>query len=107
MSTAWRGKVSVVKGKRIDECTSNFNVDKWHRASFSHAMAVAHARQRGLRYVAVIEEDARSDYTVEFSDSDYGEFSNLLKSPEWNFIRLGWRPHDMEKSPGGAVQARP
>jgi hypothetical protein len=43
-----------VDGKKIDECVQDFNVDHWHRASFSHAVAVAHARTRSYNNVAVV-----------------------------------------------------
>ena len=92
----WRDKVRLVNGRIIDECVQDFNVDHWHRATFSHAVAVADARTKGYNNVAIVEEDSRSDFTVVFSDSDYEEFQKLLKSPaKWNFIRLGWRPYGM------------
>jgi len=98
--SAWRGKVLLVDGLKIDECVQDFNVDHWHRASFSHAVAVAHARGRGYGNVAIVEDDSRSDFTVVFSDSDYEQFNKLLRSPgEWNFIRLGWRPYRLEEHP--------
>ena len=56
---------------RYAECVQDFNVDHWHRATFSHAVAVAHARTKGFGNVAIIEEDSRSDFTVVFSDTDY------------------------------------
>jgi hypothetical protein len=56
---------------RYAECVQDFNVDHWHRATFSHAVAVAHARTKGFGNVAIIEEDSRSDFTVVFSDNDY------------------------------------
>ena len=58
--SAWRGKVLLVNGKIIDECVKDGDLDHWHRASFSHAVAVAHAALRGRDVVAVIEDDAVS-----------------------------------------------
>lgn len=93
----WRGKVRLVDGKKIDACVQDYNVDHWHRATFSHAVAIAHARTNHHNKVAIVEDDSRSDYTVNFSDSDYEEFKAVLANPaKWNFIRLGWRPYGME-----------
>jgi len=99
--SAWRDKVLLVDGKRIDDCVEDHHMDHWHRATFSHAIAVSHARARGFGNVAIVEDDARSDFTVVFSDADYEDFATLLKQPgSWNFIRLGWRPYALETSIG-------
>ena len=62
--SAWRGKVLLVDGKVIDECMQDYALDHWHRATFSHAIAVAHARSKGYEVAAVVEDDARSDFTL-------------------------------------------
>ena len=99
--SSWRDKVLLVDGKRIDDCVKDHHMDHWHRATFSHAIAVSHARARGFGNVAVVEDDARSDFTVVFSDADYEDFATLLKQPaRGNFIRLGWRPYALETAIG-------
>ena len=99
--SSWRDKVLLVDGKRIDDCVKDHHMDHWHRATFSHAIAVSHARARGFGNVAVVEDDARSDFTVVFSDADYEDFATLLRQPaRWNFIRLGWRPYALETAIG-------
>ena len=101
---AWRGKVRLVDGRAIDDCMADHDLDHWHRATFSHAVAVADARQRGFAKVAVIEDDSRSDFTVVYGDAEYAAFSALVNDPdEWNFVRLGWRPFAVE----GAAAADP
>ena len=118
---AWRGKVLLVNGKIIDECVKDGDLDHWHRASFSHAVAVAHAALRGHDVVAVVEDDARSDFTVRFDDDEFVQLRQLVRpdltraSSEasvetqwgWNFVRFGYRPYQMEKAAalGGAAYA--
>ena len=100
-------KVLLVDGKRIDDCVKDHHMDHWHRATFSHAIAVSHARARGFGNVAVVEDDARSDFTVVFSDADYEDFATLLRQPaRWNFIRLGWRPYALETAIGDGCPRR-
>jgi hypothetical protein len=76
---AWRGKVLLVNGRVIDECVKDTDLDHWHRASFSHAVAVTHANEHGHDVVAVIEDDARSDFTVKFSDHEYENLQRLIR----------------------------
>jgi hypothetical protein len=83
--SAWRDKVLLVDGKRIDDCVEDHHMDHWHRATFSHAIAVSHARARGFGNVAIVEDDARSDFTVVFSDADYGTSSG------WDGGRTRWK----------------
>ena len=111
--SAWRGKVLLVNGKIIDECVKDGDLDHWHRASFSHAVAVAHAALRGRDVVAVIEDDARSDFTVSFDDDEFERLRQLVRPDltrarvssndgvdthapmdaahawSWNFLRFG------------------
>ena len=97
--TAWRKKVLLVDGKVIDKCVQDYALDHWHRATFSHAMAVAHARSKGYEVAAIVEDDARSDFTLQFTDQDYDSFRATLETPKlWNFIRLGWRPFELEQN---------
>ena len=97
--SAWRGKVLLVDGKVIDECMQDYALDHWHRATFSHAIAVAHARSKGYEVAAVVEDDARSDFTLQFTDQDYDSFNATLQTRElWTFIRLGYRPCELEQN---------
>ena len=126
-----RGKVLLVNGKIIDECVKDGDLDHWHRASFSHAVAVAHAALRGRDVVAVIEDDARSDFTVSFDDDEFERLRQLVRPDltrarvssndgvdthapmdaahawSWNFLRFGYRPYQMEEAAaaGGAAHA--
>ena len=97
--SAWRGKVLLVDGKVIDECMQDYALDHWHRATFSHAIAVAHARSKGYEVAAVVEDDARSDFTLQFTDQDYDSFNATLQTRDlWTFIRLGYRPYELEQN---------
>ena len=106
---AWRGKVLLVNGKIIDECVKDADLDHWHRASFSHAVAVAHAAIRGRDVVAVIEDDARSDFTVQFDDAEFARLRHLVRPTDkqwsWNFLRFGYRPYQMEEAAAAAGAA--
>ena len=108
---AWRGKVLLVNGKIIDECVKDSDLDHWHRASFSHAVAVAHASIRGKDVVAVVEDDARSDFTVQFDDAEFARLRHIVRPHDkqwtWNFLRFGYRPYQMEEAAaaGGAAHA--
>ena len=123
---AWRGKVLLVNGKIIDECVKDGDLDHWHRASFSHAVAVAHAALHGHNVAAVVEDDARSDFTVRFDDDEFARLRQLVRPDltrassegsadtnptnaqwSWNFLRFGYRPYQMEEAAarGGAAYA--
>jgi hypothetical protein len=99
---AWRGKVLLVNGKTIDGCMHDLNLDHWHRASFSHAVAVAHAAVHERNVVAIVEDDARSDYTVRFDDDEYARLEKIIRPEKdawnWTFLRLGYRPYSMEQA---------
>lgn len=114
---AWRGKVRLVNGRVIDECVKDGDLDHWHRASFSHAVAVAHASANGHDVVAIVEDDARSDFTVNFSDDEYDRLERLIRPSyggvsdettagtdntdskwSWNFLRFGYRPFAIEQA---------
>jgi hypothetical protein len=106
---AWRGKVLLVNGKIIDECVKDSDLDHWHRASFSHAVAVAHAAIRGKDVVAVVEDDARSDFTVQFDDAEFARLRHIVRPNDkqwtWNFLRFGYRPYQMEEAAAAAGAA--
>lgn len=106
---AWRGKVLLVNGKIIDECVKDSDLDHWHRASFSHAVAVAHAAIRGKDVVAVVEDDARSDFTVQFDDAEFARLRHIVRPHDkqwtWNFLRFGYRPYQMEEAAAAAGAA--
>ena len=129
--SAWRGKVLLVNGKIIDECVKDGDLDHWHRASFSHAVAVAHAALRGRNVVAVVEDDARSDFTVSFDDDEFERLRQLVRPDltralvssndgvdthapmdaahawSWNFLRFGYRPYQMEEAAAAGGVAHP
>ena len=100
-----RGQVKMVHGLEVDQCLSLESQTHWVKASLSHGAAVAHAKKYGHASAAVLEEDMTSaPAPYAWREGNFQDLNRFLGAetspddPQWNAIRLGYRPVDHESN---------
>jgi hypothetical protein len=93
-------KVTLVDGYAIDACGGyGDDVRHWEKASLMHkaAMQDAFDADPDVDVLAILEQDTEGDGDVNWSNDDWVRLGEALERPDWNTLRLSYRPYDFEK----------
>ena len=94
-------KSTCILGKRLDECAPSVLLAGAYqhamKVTFAHAFILQMAVRANYRHIVVIEDDL---VFVErnFSSTVRKDFSILIQSKSWSFIRFGYRPYFLQHS---------
>lgn len=109
LPTSFSGKATCVVGEKLDACAPREFIKGAHthamKVSFTHAAVLQLAYDRRARHVAILEDDVvlrRGNYSRQIVD----DFTNLINSYSWSFIRFGFRPYFLEESSRGHCSSK-
>ena len=98
------GRVTCVKGSALDACApakyiwaTRTSMRHALRVTFAHAYILYIAHQEKYESVAVLEADAVF-LNRDLSHEAVNQVHRLLKSRDWNVLRVGFRPYFLEQN---------